>query len=806
MSRRPILILALLALAARAPSPAAAGPSPDFPMPLYGNESVAVTDGAWGFVINPAAGGIHYPAELLLALTNLEPTGRLYRGAWAQRGVGIIGSTIKGGPKDWMLAFGNGSDLLRGGLSIDRLQVPGSHATDYAIGLLSRPQPWLSLGLVGRHLTQPYLGGVHLGRAYAGGVGLRPLAFLASKGHELGSRLTLTADVLMAEGAARSQARVRVGGELELVPGLAVRGAVQDHGGFQLGLSLLGGRAAYHGSGAFDRDQRRLAVTHAISLHQGEEHSVFTGPKSNRLAVLRLGGVLGDEPLSGFTLTEGASALAGVASVHRTLERALEDPLTRGVLLDLRGVGNMAQLEELRPRIARLRKAGKPVVAYLEDGGGRGDLYLASACDRIVASEEAYFGALGLRAERRYYRQFLADWGLRLDRSSTGRYKSAYRNFSVDSTPPADREVIERNLDVSQELFVSAVAADRRMDRARLLTVLDGRVWPTRELQRAGLVDTVGYREDALRMLGRLAHLGDHPRTVDLRRRPAVERAWTVPGRIAVVYASGAIDVGRSGNDLLMGPYMGSETVVRQLERAFHEPGVKAVVFRVESPGGSGLASNLIDHAAQRLKHETGKPFIVSMGSVAGSGGYYIAAHGDRIFADRYTRTGSIGVLTLKPSLQGWYAKHGVREDDFERGRYMRGLSTAYDWDAEMQATADSAIADYYRGFVAKVADGRRLSFAQVDSVAQGRVWMGEDAQRHRLVDQIGGLEAAIAEARQRAGIPESERIRLVEFRRPRPWLLERLAGSAVSTLWTRAAHVPEAGAVYYLADDDAAE
>jgi protease-4 len=776
-------------------------------MTLFGNESVAATDGAWGFVVNPAAGGLRYPAELLFALTDLEPTGRLYRGAWTRGGVGLAGSTLKDGPHSWTLAFGGGQDRLRLGTSATRLREPGgTRATDYTLGLLSRPAPWISLGAVAEHLTQPSFLGARLGRTYAAGLGLRPLALARAKAHEWGPRFTLTADVLMAEDASRRQARVRLGGELELVPGLALRAAVQDHGGFQLGIGLLGARAGYHASAAFDRDHDRLGVTHALSIHQGEERSVFTGPKLRRVAVVRMGGVLGDDALSGFTLTGGAEATTPVASLHHTLERALEDPLTRGVLLDLRGVGNMAQLEELRPRIARLRKAGKPVVAYMENGGGRGDLYLAAACDRVVAGEEAYFAGLGLRAERRYYRGLLADWGLRLDRSSTGRYKSAYRNFSVDSTPPADRGVIERSLDTSQELFVAAVAGDRRMDRERLLRVLDGRAWSPRELQRAGLVDSIGYREDALRVLGRLARLGDRPRTVNLARLPAVERAWTVPGRIAVVYASGAIDTGPSGNDLLMGPYMGSETVVRQLEHAFHEPGVRAVVMRVESPGGSGLASNLIDHAVQRLKRETRKPFIVSMGGVAGSGGYYIAAHGDRIFADRYTRTGSIGVLTLKPSLEGWYAKHGVREDDFERGRYMRGTSTARDWDAEMQATADSAIADYYRGFVAKVADGRGLAWAQVDSVAQGRVWMGEDALQHRLVDEIGGLEAAVAEARRRAGIPAAEKIRLVEYRRPHPPFWERLAGSAVSAVWARSSHLPAAGAVYYLADDDPSE
>jgi protease IV len=795
--------LVLTAALGAAASPAAGAATPDLPEPLFGNESVAATDGASGFLLNPAAGGLRYPGELLLALTDFEPTGRLYRAVYARSGGGLGYRKLEGGSRDYVMAFNGGQDRLRIGTSITWLRGGGGRATDYRLGMLSRPAPWLSLGATADHLFQPHFLGDRLGRAYTLGVGLRPLAFSRPRAHDWGTRLTLTADVLMAEDASRSQARVRVGGELEVATGWVLRGAVQDHGGFQLGVGFLGPHLGYHPGMAFDRDRHRRSTTHALSIHHGEERSVFTDARMRRVAVVPVGGVLGDDALRGFTITGGAVGSTPVAPLHRALERAAEDPRTRGVLLDLRGVGNMAQIEELRPRIARLRRAGKPVVAYLEHGGGRGDLYLAAACDRVVAGEEAYFAGLGLRVERRNYRGLLADWGVRIDRSSYGAYKSAYRNFSVDSTPRPDREVVEHNLDVAQELFVSTVAADRRMSRDRLMTVLDGRHWSSHELMRAGLVDSIGYREDALRILGRLTSLGAKPRTVNLAREPAVERAWTVPGRIAVVYASGAIETGRSGGDLLMGPYMGAETVAGQLERAFRDPDVHAVVLRVESPGGSGLASNLIDHAAQRLKRETRKPLIVSMGGVAASGGYYISAHADRIFADRYTRTGSIGVLTIKPSLEGWYAKHGVRQDDFERGRYMRGLSGARDWDRELQASADSAIYDYYRGFVTKVADGRGLGWAQVDSVARGRVWMGEDALRHRLVDEIGGLEAAVAEARRRAGIPAGEKIRLVEYRRPRPPIWERLAGPAVASLWSRSFHLPDPDTVYYLTDDE---
>ncbi|MBI3539895.1 MAG: S49 family peptidase [Candidatus Eisenbacteria bacterium] len=784
--------------------PVAAGT--DAPL-LSGHESVAAGDDATGFLINPAAGGLRYPDELLLTLTDFEPSGRLYRGAWVRQSIGLSTSIVEGGVRTYGVTFHGGTESMRAGLGITTLRAPanGGHTTDYAFGLLAHPRPWFAWGAVADHLTRPSVLGVRFDRDYRLGVAVRPLAILTHASEARAAMLTLSADVADDEHAPLKASRLRFGAEIEPVPGLLLRGSLEDHGGFRLGIGLLGVHMGYHGSRAWGGDDRILATTHAVSLHSGEDRTVLAAGE-RRIAVVPLAGVLGDDAIGGFSILDGGERTEPVRPIHETLERALRDPRTRGVLLELGGVTNMAQLEELRPRIARLREAGKPVVAYLEAGGGRGDLYLASACDRVFATDEALFEGLGLRAERRYYRGLLAEWGVRVDRSSYGRYKSAYRNFSADSTSPADREAIERSLDVSQELFVSAVAADRRMDRARLLAILDGRHWSSADLEAAGLIDSVGYREQALATLGAMTGLGARPPTVDLSRAPAARRAWATPSPIAVVYAAGAIDVGESGGDLLMGPYMGSATVTAQLERAFRRPDVRAVVLRVESPGGSGLASNLIDHAVQRLKRETRKPLIVSMGSVAASGGYYIAAHGDAIFADRYTRTGSIGVLTIKPSFEGWYAKHGVREDDFERGRYMRGTSFARDWDAEIQAHADSSIFDYYRGFVAKVAEGRGLAWAAVDSVAQGRVWMGEDARDRRLVDAIGGLEAAVAEARRRARVPEGETIRLAEYRRPQGGLLARLIGRTMSGVWARTFHLPAPGGIYYLSDEAIAD
>jgi len=291
-----------------------------------------------------------------------------------------------------------------------------------------------------------------------------------------------------------------------------------------------------------------------------------------------------------------------------------------------------------------------------------------------------------------------------------------------------------------------------------------------------------------------MARVGPKPRTLGYARRPPARVAWRVPSRIAIVYATGAIETGRSGNDLLMGPYLGSSTLVREVESAFQRRDVSAVVLRVESPGGDALASDLMFHALMRMKHETQKPLIVSMGGVAASGGYDLAVAGDRLYADRFTRTGSIGVVFVRPSLEGFFAKHRIREDLFLRGEAMRGWSMGRDWDAEAQASADSAIRNDYRAFVSRVAERRGISFENVDRVAQGRVWYAGEALRHGLIDEIGGLEAAVAEARKRAGVPPSEHIRPVEFRRPRGSWLQRAAGSMIREQWEQSVRLPEPG------------
>lgn len=793
----------LAALLAAAPAARAEAPTPALPLPIYGNEGAATVEAARSALFNPAALGSRYPEELLLWGTRVPEGEGDWGGILARGGAALHGRRLGAGAQDWGLSAAWGAERQRTGARLSWLVDTGTRdfVADLALGTRQRPTPWLSMGTAAEHLFEPEFRGRRLRRTYTFGIGLRPLALGRTVAHDWGTRLTLSADAVWAEGSERDQVRARFGAEFEPVPGVVLRAGVDDHRAVRVGIGLLGVTNGLHAHAA-RRGGERAYEAGAVSMHSGEDRTVLLPPPARRrVGTLRLGGSLADEGVTEVSLF-GTETRVASGPVHRALERALEDPLTRGVLLELRGVAGMAQLEELRPRIARLRAAGKPVVACLEYGGGRGDLYLAAACDRIVASEEALFVGLGLSSEQRSWRPFLERLGVRVDRASIGAYKSADREWSRDSVSAADREALERTLDVIQETYVADVAADRGIPRGNLLTALDGRAWSSAQLAALGVVDSVGGREDALRILGRLAGLGAEPRTARLGGLAPARREWTRPRRIAVVYAGGAIVNGRSGASPLEGATLGSETLAAQVERAFKHPEVEAVVLRVESPGGLVTASNLMHRAVTRWKRKTGKPLVVSMGRVAASGGYYLSVPADHIVADRFTATGSIGVVVARPSVQGFFEKQGVRQEFFDRGDYMGGTSFSRDWDARRQAAADSFVARAYEVFLARVAEGRGLPPGRVREAAQGRVWYGEDALERGLVDAIGGLEDAVAEARRRGGIPEGERIALAEYRRPRPGLVERLVGDALVGAWARITGPLAREGAMYLAED----
>jgi len=344
-----------------------------------------------------------------------------------------------------------------------------------------------------------------------------------------------------------------------------------------------------------------------------------------------------------------------------SLYRAAEDDRITGMMLDMRGAAiDWAKVEEIRGAIQNFKDHGKPVVAYM-DGGGTRDYALASTADRIVLSPEATLMVLGLSAEMAFMRDTLEKLGMKADFVHVGAYKSAPERMTRTSASDANREMITSIVDDRYEALLDMLAESRGVEREVVVAWIDRGMFPAMDAVAAGLADTAMYYDEMMDENfpeEEMTYLEDF--SLDRPKRSHTEY------EVAVVFITGVIMPGPSRFDNFQGKLAGSETVVEQLRSVGEDEDVDAVILRVDSPGGSALASDLIWREIQKVK-ET-KPVIVSMSGLAASGGYYVACLGDSIFADPGTLTGSIGVYAGKMDRSGMYEKIGVNREFITRG------------------------------------------------------------------------------------------------------------------------------------------
>jgi len=325
----------------------------------------------------------------------------------------------------------------------------------------------------------------------------------------------------------------------------------------------------------------------------------------------------------------------------------------------------------------------------------------------------------------------------------------------------AYREVINSTLDDLYEQMTSQIASSRGWSTEEVKEKIDDGPYTAAGAKEAGLVDRLAYWDEVKDIIKEVSGRR-YGRVQEKKYRSGREYAdnWAVPPKIALIYATGAITSGKSGRHFLFGKTMGSETIAKAIKRAREDRSVKAVVFRIDSPGGEGLASDVILREVDLCKKK--KPFIVSMSDVAASGGYYIACSGDEIVAQPSTITGSIGVLGGKLVLRDFYQKIGVSKEIITRGKRAATMSDYTHLDEEERKLLKELIEEFYWDFVKKVAEGRKLSEAYVDSVAQGRVWTGNQGQEVKLVDELGGILLALEIAKERAGIDREAEVEIV--------------------------------------------
>lgn len=472
----------------------------------------------------------------------------------------------------------------------------------------------------------------------------------------------------------------------------------------------------------------------------------------------------------------GRMALArrmAVRDVVETLDRAARDGRVAALVARVGG-GRMglAQVQEMRDAVAAFRAPGKRAVAFAETFGERGPgnaaYYLATAFSEIYMQPSGDLHLTGLAARIPFLRGVLDRLGIlpRLDHREE--YKS-FRNLFVERhyTGP-HREEVQRVLDSWLGQIVRGIAQARGLPEREVRALVDRGPFLGAEAVRAGLVDGLAYRDEVRARVketaGRTAAFVDLARYRERAVRPA-RRAKTV----ALIHGAGVVRRGRSRYNPVTGAFrMGSDSVAAAFRAAVRDKKVKAILFRVDSGGGSYVASDAVWRETFRAK-ESGKPVIVSMGNLAGSGGYLISAAADRIVAQPATLTGSIGVVGGKMVAAGFWEKTGVAWDEVRAGANADMGTWVKDYTPDQWAKLQEMLDRIYDDFTDRVARGRNLPKEKVLEVAKGRVWTGEDAREHGLVDALGGFPEALRLAREAAGIPPDVPVRLKVFPKPGP-------------------------------------
>ncbi len=487
---------------------------------------------------------------------------------------------------------------------------------------------------------------------------------------------------------------------------------------------------------------------------------------SRSTLVLRLSGELTEGgPDEGFPWP--GTRRPTVRSIVENLGKARRDSRIRGVILAPSGLqaSYWAKLQEIRDALIDFRKSGKPASAYLEYGGDR-EYFLATGCDRIYLVPSSPLDVSGLAMYELFLRGTLDKIGVYPDMYRIGDYKTAWNQVTQKGFTPAHREMDESLNSDMYDQFVRAIADARKKTPAEVRTILDQGPFLPEDALRAGLIDDVAYEdqiEDKLK-----AAEGRAPRRIDLDDYSRVSAASVGIGtgpRIAVLYVTGTITSGRSGYDPTSGGVAGSETIVESIRRIRDDSSLRAVVVRIDSPGGASVASDIIwrELVVARDRRST-VPMVVSMSDLAASGGYYVAAAAPTIVAEPGTLTGSIGILGGKMVIAGTLEKLGLGADSVFNGRNAEMASPFRRFTEEQRAKYEEQLQAFYDDFVEKVAQTRHMTPERVDALGQGRVWTGQQAKQLGLVDALGGLDRAIAMAKQAAKIPADREVEIVMY------------------------------------------
>lgn len=486
--------------------------------------------------------------------------------------------------------------------------------------------------------------------------------------------------------------------------------------------------------------------------------------------VMDVNGNIQDQGPASVLATISGNAPTALHTYLDALDAARTDPHISGLVVRIGPLNTgWAKVEELRQHLLDFQKSGKPNICYLGyDGIGNPEYYLASACSQVWLVPTDPVSITGMMAQALFLRGTLDKLKIVPEVYHIAQFKTAYNTYTEKKFTPAHREEVESVLTGVYDQYVSEAAASRHMDPAKFKALVAGGPFNGSEAVRDKLVDRLAYWDQVQ------SYFKGRPggwRPISLERYSRLMSRPSGP-TIAVVYATGEIASGDSGTSPTSGVIMGGDTIAATLRRARENHNVRAIVLRVDSGGGSVVASEVIRREVQLAEDK--KPVVVSMSDLAASGGYWISVPAAKIVAEPDTETGSIGVLAGKMNLSGLYHMLGLNVDYVATSDNATLFSNQQNFTPEQQAYIKKSLQETYKRFTETVAADRHMSVQAIDKIAKGRVWTGTQAKQLGLVDYLGGLDRAIGVAKQLANIPAGKSVSILRLPRPKS-LLDQL-------------------------------
>ena len=503
----------------------------------------------------------------------------------------------------------------------------------------------------------------------------------------------------------------------------------------------------------------------------------------NSVLVLRLQGDIPEKPPLELPAIfgQGGGGLT-IANVWMALRKAAADSRIKAVVLEPEDLSiGWARLEELRADVEQFRKSGKPVFAYLRAPGTR-EYYVALAADHIYLGPAEPLMLKGLRAESMSFKNTLDKIGVSVEVEHAGKYKDFGDMFTRADMSPETREVLNSVVDDLYGNLVARIAAARKKSPEEVRAIIDSGPFTATQALKAGLVDELRFEDEVWTAIS--FPLGGAPKKVSIGAYasvPAASVGLQGKSRIALVVGEGDIVRGDSGDNGSGETTLTSYGFDKVLSRVANDSTIKGAIVRIDSPGGEVTASDEIWRQMNLLSKK--KPTVISMSDMAASGGYYMAMTGDPIVAYAGTLTGSIGVVYGKPNLHGLYDKLGITKNSILRGKHADIDSDYTPLSQEERVILRQGIDESYHDFVSKVATARHRGFDDIEPLAQGRVWLGSQAVSRGLVDQLGGLDAAMDLVKKKAGIPAGERVTVEMYPEPTSILDMLLKRSSLESL-----------------------